>query len=759
MKNLKKKLFKVRLMSAILASVEFANVGITSYAMMPDFKTLDDERKNVASTEDMEKMLPQELFEYLKTCPAPETTDYYHEDEEFDKSSQDILNFDSLSSESKTAFFEYVLGLILDNNIQNFNNIPSKIKTDIFQYAIDQKYNLVTLLLNLGISREVIDNSDISQFIKSLAFTFSPRMAGIVLGKIHANDDPIISAILADDPVGFIDYDPMRDYNAKTQLGCTPIEYATLLGSERIFRFLLSNHVKITYNTLKYALAGENCQIIQTLARENDLSPVAYDVDLLQLLAINSSHDILYWLKMHFIDYVDSDKKIEVNDVCSNPKVKSETDDEIGNMSPEYLWGYLNSTAPLSRDRIKKFQNIPTEEKIKFWEYVLNNKTNDEVKSLLRRFGVAINTYSIVYFLDSMMQIATSNIAVKILNKLFIEEGSIASTIANNDMDAFQYLLARPFSDINAKVFGGLTLIEYAALLGNQKIFKYLIMNNANLTDRLMALALIGGNCEIIHICEQQHCSLSLKNDYLKSILINESDLDILTWTNIHFKGPSYEEIIKNCCQSNNLSLLKKIYENVSIEELIKGFKAAAMNNNLEIMKFLFEHGVDINADGKPGWTALMHSVDSRDLNMTNFLLDKGVSVDHVSVEELVECFEKAATNNNLEIIKFLFEHGVNISREKLANSLTIAAENNNLEIVEFLLKQGVDVNATGKFSWTVLMHAVRSGNSKMVRLLLDSGADVNAVSSEGNCTALSIASINSSSAMIDLLKENGATR
>ena len=70
-------------------------------------------------------------------------------------------------------------------------------------------------------------------------------------------------------------------------------------------------------------------------------------------------------------------------------------------------------------------------------------------------------------------------------------------------------------------------LIKLAAFSKSVKVFKYLIMNHAEIDDDLINYAIAGGNTEIIRICQQQECPISLQSfEYAIKYYQN----DILLW-------------------------------------------------------------------------------------------------------------------------------------------------------------------------------------------------------------------------------------
>jgi len=130
----------------------------------------------------------------------------------------------------------------------------------------------------------------------------------------------------------------------------------------------------------------------------------------------------------------------------------------------------------------------------------------------------------------------------------------------------------------------------------------------------------------------------------------------------------------------------------------------AARDNHLPVVKYLIEHGADVNAKDNDDETALM----------------------------------EAADNGHLPVVQYLVEHGADVNAKDDTNwtPLTWAARNGHLSVVQYLIKHDTDVNTANNFGETTLMGAAFNGHLTIVRYLIEHGADVNAKTNNGK-TAL----------------------
>lgn len=154
-------------------------------------------------------------------------------------------------------------------------------------------------------------------------------------------------------------------------------------------------------------------------------------------------------------------------------------------------------------------------------------------------------------------------------------------------------------------------------------------------------------------------------------------------------------------------------------------------------IKFLVERGVDINARGDCGFTALHLAVDSAEasLDLVKFLVDSGADI-HARDENGRGLIHRA---KSLELLKYIVGLGLDSSLPKKEMSVVLFENENfnKLDVVQFLLEQGFDLNA---YHCTSLLHmAARNGNLEMVEFYLDKGLDPNRIDDYGDLPLTSV--------------------
>lgn len=212
----------------------------------------------------------------------------------------------------------------------------------------------------------------------------------------------------------------------------------------------------------------------------------------------------------------------------------------------------------------------------------------------------------------------------------------LAQAIETDDIDVITEIASSPNFDINMKVpeihtgsllasVFGATLIQYAALCGSMKSFKYFFLNKAdknpsqnNFIKDILTFATMGGNADIIELLLQEGFS---PNRELISIAIEFHHIEIFDWL-IEKLGIELEvrdlilcacsEFIHGLLSIDNLEEIPILFifacERNFVEfakiaigydsvDCVRGLIKASEHGNLEIVKLIInlKPGIDIN--------------------------------------------------------------------------------------------------------------------------------------------------------------------
>ena len=144
---------------------------------------------------------------------------------------------------------------------------------------------------------------------------------------------------------------------------------------------------------------------------------------------------------------------------------------------------------------------------------------------------------------------------------------------------------------------------------------------------------------------------------------------------------------------------------------------------------------LEFEVSGRPGWSALQWAIAKNNLDIVNFLLQRGANPNPTYFRGT--CLQAAMRNDNVEMFNVLIDSGADVNRIKSESPLHAACRKRRIDFAKILLHRGANPNARNAdsgLSGGIVPLMIAAGHSFLghCKLLVDSGADPNARSNQG---------------------------
>ena len=221
---------------------------------------------------------------------------------------------------------------------------------------------------------------------------------------------------------------------------------------------------------------------------------------------------------------------------------------------------------------------------------------------------------------------------------------------------------------------------------------------------------------------------------------------------------------LEEACFRGNLDILTEMFKyDIDKENCLFALRLAVEFNHLNIVRFLCEQEVNVNATNPFEKSPLFAAVERRSIDIITLLFEHGATDEDSDYMPLVE----ACKIGDLQIVKQLIEGGcsVNESQEQAHNwscrrttPLCSALKNNHEEIVKYLIEeQGANVNRLNTYEADCPMCiAAQMGDLQMVEYLYQHRAQVRDIGSIGDLT-LECACMSQNAEVVKFMIDKGA--
>jgi len=145
-------------------------------------------------------------------------------------------------------------------------------------------------------------------------------------------------------------------------------------------------------------------------------------------------------------------------------------------------------------------------------------------------------------------------------------------------------------------------------------------------------------------------------------------------------------------------------------------------NNDFIAVKRYIKDGANLEETNESGESILAMSLRYKcDIDLVMLLIENGADI-HDFDEEGVSIFEMAITYDNLKIVKYMIEHGIDVNKTQRRSRFTplmAATCYGRVEVAKILIENGANKKATDSKGISVIDFA-RKMNKKSILKLLD---------------------------------------
>ena len=319
--------------------------------------------------------------------------------------------------------------------------------------------------------------------------------------------------------------------------------------------------------------------------------------------------------------------------------------------------------------------------------------------------------------------------------------------IRADDLAQLKKLVAA--GDVNVKDRHAATPLMYAAAVGSPDAMKMLLAAGADakVTDAFGATPLMWGaaNLEKVRLLVAAGAEVNARSKQgMTPLLVAAStagSIDIVRFllakgADLKGGGASVEEPPAAVpAEKQGMPQQRKSAAGGDFTPLL----AAAIANDLDMVRLFVERGVDVNAATAKGDTALQYAAGAGNLAMVKLLLAKGADVNFATTGALqvrkgpiglnhLSPLMYAAPYGTPELVKTLMDAGAKVNAQDIRGMtplmLAVASETQNPDVTRLLLAKGCDVNAKSLLGETALDWARKYGDAEIIGLLQKVGGD-----------------------------------
>ena len=275
------------------------------------------------------------------------------------------------------------------------------------------------------------------------------------------------------------------------------------------------------------------------------------------------------------------------------------------------------------------------------------------------------------------------------------------------------------------------------------------------------------GNIEAVKLMLNHGAKEYMPEALVRAIENKRTDMiKLLTQHGAHVDDESWFDfdampVLVEASMKSDIETVKLLLNHGAEKYLDWALEAASKGGHTEIVKLLFDYGVEVDNCDMFDTAALVEASRNGKTDTVRFLLEQlgimnrlGLALraasgeghldivhllsEYGNAEDLGYALFEASRSGHTEVIKFLIECDVfvDFQDEEQTTALIIAGGNGHTDSAELLIECGAEVNLQNTHGTSALMAASQANHTDVVKLLLKYGASVNLEDENGQTAA-----------------------